>query len=172
MSINREKSDFHNDPIGVPRLAAVGSVLVYGLVVMEFFYMASPFAAYFYSAYGPGLDWFGQSELTAWATQFELPHIVSQTTSWVVNAHTAIGLIPLMIGMSVFVSAAYKVYRHKFTVDKVLQSGLYAHIRHPQYACLTVASFGTLFIWPRMLAVLGFALVVVLCKASTSFCKR
>jgi len=28
----------------------------YLLIAFEFFYMASPFAAYFYAVYGPGLD--------------------------------------------------------------------------------------------------------------------
>lgn len=157
---NERVGKFNSD--AVPRVAALSTTALYALVALEFFYMASPFAAYFYSAYGPGLDWLSSSDLTAWTTRFVLPHIVSQTTSLLVNSHTIAGLLLLFIGLIGFGIGAYRVYRGKFGNGAIIQTGLYKYIRHPQYSCLIIASFGTLLIWPRMLAVVGFAFVIML----------
>jgi len=151
-----------NHPGRVPRVAILSTSAFYALIVLEFFYMASPFATYFYSAYGPGLDWLGKSETTAWTTRFILPHIVSQTPSLLVNAHTIAGLMFLLLGLLGFAIGAFRIYREKLGSGGIVQSGLYKYIRHPQYASVIVASFGTLLIWPRMLAVIGFAFVLVL----------
>ena len=144
-----------------PRVAAYATTAFYVLIVLEFFYMASPFAVYFYSAYGPGLHWLGDSDVTAWTTRFVLPHIVSQTNSVLINSHTIIGLTLFTIGIVGFGFGAYRVYRNKLGSGQIVQTGFYKRIRHPQYACLMLASLGTLLIWPRMLAVVGFVLVVI-----------
>jgi len=163
MAKHKENKELAPEVFGaVPRVAVLSTTAFYALVVLEFFYMASPFAAYFYSAYGPGLDWLGNGELTAWTTRFFLPHIVSQTTSILVNSHTLVGLVLLLFGLFGFTIGAYRVYRGKFNGAAIIQSGVYNYIRHPQYSSLIIASFGTLLIWPRMLAVVGFALVIVL----------
>ena len=53
------------------RRALWASFAFYVLIAFEFFYMASPFAAYFYAVYGPGLDWFaGPRVRTNWIIQF------------------------------------------------------------------------------------------------------
>ena len=49
----------------------------YALIAFEFFYMASPFAAYFYSVYRPSLNLLGDVPLLSGLTGFFLPHIVS-----------------------------------------------------------------------------------------------
>ena len=59
--------------------AAFAACLFYAVVAFEFFYMASPFAAYFYGVYGPGLDLLSQNSMFALLTQFFLPHIVRET---------------------------------------------------------------------------------------------
>ena len=53
----------HNQARG----ALWASISFYVLIAFEFFYMASPFAAYLYAVYGPGLDWLQASSATSWA---------------------------------------------------------------------------------------------------------
>jgi hypothetical protein len=54
--------------------------LVYGLVMFEVVLIVSPFAFYFYAAYGPTLKWLNHSTATAWLTGFLLPHAVLTTS--------------------------------------------------------------------------------------------
>ena len=49
-------------------------IAVYMLITFEFFYMASPFALYFYSLYRPGLTFLEKIPAIAWITGFFLPH--------------------------------------------------------------------------------------------------
>ena len=46
----------------------------YLIIVLEFLYMISPLALYFYSAYGPALNLLHRSPSTAWLTAFFLQH--------------------------------------------------------------------------------------------------
>jgi len=43
--------------------------VIYGLVMFEVIIMISPFAFYFYAAYGPTLKWLNHSRATAWLTE-------------------------------------------------------------------------------------------------------
>jgi hypothetical protein len=47
--------------------------------MFEVIIMISPFAFYFYAAYGPTLKWLNHSTATAWLTGFLLPHAVFTT---------------------------------------------------------------------------------------------
>ena len=58
------------------RAVAIG----YGLVMFEVVIMVSPFAFYFFAAYGPTLKWLNHSVATAWLTGFLLPHAVFTTS--------------------------------------------------------------------------------------------
>ncbi len=69
------------------RRALWASFAFYVLIAFEFFYMASPFAAYFYAVYGPGLDWLQASGPTSWIIQFFMPHLVSETRSVLIDVH-------------------------------------------------------------------------------------
>lgn len=54
-----------------------GSVVVFYLLIgLEIIIMVSPFAAYFYGAYGPLLNLLYAYPATAWLTSFFLPHAV------------------------------------------------------------------------------------------------
>ena len=70
------------------RRALFASGAFYALVAFEFFYMASPFGAYLYAVYGPGLDWLEASGSTSWLIQFFLPHLVEETSSVLVDLAT------------------------------------------------------------------------------------
>ena len=74
-----------------------GAAIFYFLIAFEFFYMAGPFAAYFYSVYAPALNFFNNIPLLSWLNGFFLPHAVRETSSAFINAHEIIGAI-LAIG--------------------------------------------------------------------------
>src|SRR5918992_3958554 len=64
--------------------------LFYAIFVLEILFMISPAALYFYSVYGPALNFLDASPATAWLTQFFLPHI-STTASPVLNGLGELG---------------------------------------------------------------------------------
>ena len=148
----------------------------YGLIAFEFFYMASPFGAYFYSVYGPGLDWLQQFGFSGWTIWFFLPHIVEETQSHVINAAESFGIILFFGGILAFVAGAFQVYRAKLTKSGAVMGGLYRYIRHPQYLALMVASTGMLLIWPRFLVLFSTCLLflayILLAKAEEKMCLR
>lgn len=123
----------------------------YLLIAFEFFYMASPFAAYFYAVYGPGLNTLQEWGLSGWMLWFFLPHIVAETKSTLINFVPVLGKFLFLSGLFGFTLGAFQVYRAKICKLGIVTGGLYRHIRHPQYAALIVASLGMLLIWPRFL---------------------
>lgn len=127
----------------------------YLIIVLEFFYMATPFALYFYSAYLPGLEALNRSPWTAWMTAFFLPHF-APTTSLPVNVAPIIGATLTGIGMLGFTAAAVQVYSRKLRRLGAATGGLYRFVRHPQYAFLILAGAGMLLLWPRYLMVIFF----------------
>ena len=152
------------------------SAAFYALIAFEFFYMFSPFAAYFYAVYGPGLDWLQQIGLTHWTLWFFLPHVVSDTRSPVIDALTAIGLVLLFGGILAFLIGAVQVYRAKLRRSDAVMKGLYRYIRHPQYLALIIASIGMLLVWPRFLVLFSTILVIFiyvgLARAEEAICLK
>ncbi len=164
------------DRNGLTRGAFWASAAFYVLVAFEFFYMASPFAAYFYSVYGPGLDLLGDSQTTSWLVGFFLPHIAAQTKSWLVDADKVAGAILTAAGICGFAIGAFRIYANKLRNKEMVESGVYRWIRHPQYLALMIASFGLLLIWPRFLVLFGFVTVVfvyvLLSRSEERRCRR
>ncbi len=152
------------------------SVALYGLVALEFFYMASPFAAYIYGAYGPALSWLRLNEATTWLVAFFLPHIVRETGSPVLDLHELIGGVVFVVGLAGFTLGAVPIYWSKLTQRRAIVGGVYRWIRHPQYLALMVASLGMLLLWPRYLVVVGFITVcftyVLLARVEERACTR
>ena len=130
--------------------------LFYGLIAFEFFYMASPFALYFYSAYRPGLNILLHVPGMAWLTGFFLPHIVVETSSNFINLHNIVGAILTIIGFLLFCFTAFQVYYAKIFKKGLVTGGIYKYIRHPQYTFFALCSFGLLLLWPRFLVLLMF----------------
>ena len=172
MTIDGKTGD---DTVSARRALWVSSVF-YVLIAFEFFYMASPFAAYLYSIYGPGLDWLQASGTTSWMIQFFMPHFVEETRSVLIDVHEFIGAVLLIGGTSGFAISAIQVYRAKLRRDDAVMFGLYRHIRHPQYLGLIVASIGMLLIWPRYLVLIATVTVIfvyiALAKAEEGICQR
>lgn len=128
----------------------------YLLIAFEFFYMASPFAMYFYSVYRPSLNFLNQFPGGAWLVSFFLPHIVIETSSALMNSHNVVGTVLAAVGFMAFCIGAGQVYYHKLTRKGAVTGGVYNIIRHPQYAAFILCSFGLLMLWPRFIVLVMF----------------
>lgn len=124
--------------------------------------MVSPFAFYWYSLYAPALQGLHRSKATAWLDAFFLPHSVI-TTSWILEfLRWKAGPLCLSAGIIGFAVCAAQVYQAKLRKSGVVQSWIYGRVRHPQYVFLTIAGFGLLTMWPRIIILilyLGMAFV-------------
>ena len=136
------------------------TAIFYALIAFEFFYMASPFAIYFYSVYQPSLNFLNQYPGVAWLVSFFLPHIVIETSSPLVNTHNVVGAVLAAIGYLAFFIGAGQVYYHKLARKGAVTGGIYNVIRHPQYAALALCSFGLLVLWPRYLVLVMFVAIL------------
>jgi len=127
----------------------------YGLIAFEFFYMASPFALYFYSVYAPGLSFINHNRLLAWLSSTFLPHF-AVTSAGPLNRLAWLGTGLFLLGLLGFCLGAGQVYYHKLARKGAVTGGIYRSIRHPQYAALALSSFGLLLLWPRFIVLLSF----------------
>ncbi|UCG66093.1 MAG: isoprenylcysteine carboxylmethyltransferase family protein [Deltaproteobacteria bacterium] len=144
-------------PHGTSVKRAAWTVAVfYILIAFEFFYMASPFAIYFYSVCRPGLNFLNQVPGAAWLTSFFLPHIVAETSSTLVNLHNVVGAVLAILGFVTFCVGAGQVYYYRLTRKGAVTGGIYNIIRHPQYASFALCSFGLLLLWPRYIVLVMF----------------
>ena len=128
----------------------------YVLIALEFLYMASPFAVYFYSVYGPGLNFINKYPALVWLSTVFLPHIVVDTSSMLVNSHNIVGGVFFITGFLGFCITAGQVYYYKLARKGVVTGGIYNFTRHPQYLSLAICSFGLLLFWPRFIVILPF----------------
>ncbi len=117
--------------------------------------MATPFGILLYSFYDPFLAGARQSELTAWVAAFFLPQSVAATNSSFIE-FMRYGEYLFYIGLVGFLASAAPVYWAKLTRKGVVNSFIYAYIRHPQYLFFMLSAFGLLFIWPRMMMLILF----------------
>jgi protein-S-isoprenylcysteine O-methyltransferase Ste14 len=158
-----------------PKGLAYTALAYYLVVAFEFFYMVTPFAAYFYGVYGPALDRLGAIPSIAWLGTFFLPHIVIDTGAPWIDAHNAIGATLFVVGLLGFGVGAAQIYTSKLRRGGEVVTGLYAHVRHPQYLALMVASAGMVLIWPRFLVLIGFIAIVfvyaALARAEERICR-
>jgi len=133
----------------------------YLIIVLEFLYMISPFALYFYSAYGPALNLLHRSPSTAWLTAFFLPHF-SHTSSLLLNGLHEVGELVALSGLLIFGIGATQIYWAKIRRKNAVTGGVYAYIRHPQYLGLAILGFATMLIWPRFLVLVCYVTMLFL----------
>ena len=126
-----------------------GAALAYCLIGIEIIIMISPFALYFYSAYGPLLDFFFARPYLSWTAEFFLPHMVFLDDPLVLGI-SYLQLL-LVIGLLLFFVAAIPLYYGRFTGRGVVKLSFYAKCRHPQYLFLAISGFGLLLYWPRFI---------------------
>ncbi|MFQ5771147.1 MAG: methyltransferase family protein [bacterium] len=122
--------------------------LFYLIIGIEIIYMISPFAIYYYSTYGPSLNFLHTLPQTAWLSGFFLPHYVN-TSSFLLNSYQIVGWILVLVGFLFFLIGAGQIYYCKFTKKGAVTGGIYKFIRHPQYVAFAVMGFGLLLAWPR-----------------------
>jgi len=134
---------------GATKKTIWGVVLFYLLIAFEIFYMAGPFAAYFYGVYNPVLNFFNQSPILSVLNSFFLPHVARETTSALIDAHNYVGTILAVSGFAVFCVGACQIYYSKFTRRGAVTGGIYNFVRHPQYTAFGVCGLGLLILWPR-----------------------
>ncbi len=133
----------------------------YIIIGLEFLFMISPFALYFYSSYGNVLNFFHRWPATAWLTGFFLPH-VSMTTSPVINSLKPWGFRLAGLGLLLFLAGVIQIYGAKLLRRPEVTGGLYRISRHPQYLALAILGFGVLLIWPRFLVLIAFVTMLFL----------
>jgi len=126
-----------------------GVVLFYLLIAFEIFYMAGPFAIYFYGIYNPILNFFNQSPILSILNRFFLPHAARETSIAFINAHNYAGTILAVSGFAVFCIGACQIYYSKFARKGAVTGGIYNFIRHPQYTSFAICGLGLLILWPR-----------------------
>lgn len=153
-----------------------GAFAFYFLIAFEFFYMAGPFAMYFYSVYAPVLNFFNNSPTLAWLSRFFLPHAVRSTSSILINSLEVVGVILAIIGFLAFCVGAIQVYYYKLAKKGIVIGGIYNIVRHPQYASFIVCSFGLLILWPRYIVAILFVTMVffyyLLAKVEEAECEN
>ena len=130
--------------------------VIYGLVMFEVVIMVSPFAFYFYAAYGPTLKWLNHSDATAWLTGFLLPHAVFTTSPFLEFLRWDLGRYAFGLGLLAFIILATQIYGSKLFSRRMVNSGVYRYIRHPQYLSLGFSAFGLFTMWPRTVIFLLF----------------
>ena len=130
--------------------------VLYGLVMFEVIIMISPFAFYFYAAYGPTLKWLNHSRATAWLTGFVLPHAVFTTSPFLEFLRWDLGRYAFGLGLLGFFLFTVQIYGSRLFRRKVVTSWGYRYIRHPQYLCLGISAFGLFTMWPRVIIFLLF----------------
>ena len=128
----------------------------YLVLAFEFFYMASPFAAYFYSVYSPGLAFLGKFESFRFLVSFFLPHIVSETSSLMLDIRNLVGVLLFFGGGAAFLWAMCQVYWAKIRRKGAVLGGMYRFIRHPQYTALAICGLGMLILWPRYVILVSY----------------
>ena len=109
----------------------------YVLIALEVLFMITPFAIYFYGVYGPILEWLSSNHLTAWTTEFFLPHMVF-VDNLLLNLLSYLQAM-FVIGLVLFFVAAVPLYFGRLTGQGVVSFGPYARLRHPQYLALAIS---------------------------------
>ena len=132
----------------IKNAVAPAAWLVYLIIGIEIIYMISPLAIYYYSTYGPSLNFLHNQPQTAWLSGFFLPHYV-ETSSFLLNSYQIVGWVLVLVGFLFFLVGAGQIYYYKFTKKGAVTGWIYKIIRHPQYVAFSIMGFGLLLAWPR-----------------------
>jgi len=136
------------------RLLVWATTVGYFLIALEVLFMITPFAIYFYGVYGPILEWLSSNHLTAWTTEFFMPHMVFVDDP-LLNLLSYLQAL-FVIGLALFLMAAVPLYFGRLTGKGVVSFGPYSRLRHPQYLALAISGFGLLLYWPRFIVLIFY----------------
>jgi len=137
-----------NEPTSKRSLLLLAALL-YFLMALEIVVMITPFAVYFYSLYGPVLEFFSGREYLGWLADFFLPHLVFTEDPLIIGMSYL--MLLFIFGLVIFLASALPLYYVRIFKRGVQVDGLYSVVRHPQYLGLAVSGLGLLFYWPRFL---------------------
>jgi protein-S-isoprenylcysteine O-methyltransferase Ste14 len=137
------------------------AIVLYFVIGLEILIMISPAAGFFYAAFNPFLLTLARSPATRWLTAFYLPHMVSPPDLFL-TVIRVLGSFLFTAGAAVFLVCAGQVYYRKFTRTGIALGGLYRWIRHPQYLGLALTGAGLSILWPRLLTVALWSVMVIL----------
>ena len=143
------------------RTALLGIVVLYFVICLEILIMISPFAGFFYAVFNPFLVQLAAHPATVWLTAFFLPHMVLPSSFLLVAIRVA-GSFLVVAGLLLFLVCALQIYYAKFGRKGAVTGGLYRFIRHPQYLALAMAGIGLAILWPRILGVALWCVMVFL----------
>ncbi len=101
----------------------------------------------------PGVDWFSH----------DAGHLLEMMFGWKTNPHAGpFHLLSYIFigGGFVLISAGWKVLYDAQQRHELATSGVYSHIRHPQYVGFIAVMFGFLLQWPTLLTLAMFPVLV------------
>src|SRR5215467_16063108 len=142
------------------RFLSVASVGAFLIATSEMIFMASPFAAYFYSAYSPVLTWTESRSFLIWLTDFFVPHLSTPSSACFAGLLKFPRYLTL-VGLASFAVHAVYLYWTKFVRKTMATALLYRYVRHPQYLSFAVAGLGLIFSWPRFINLLLFFVMLI-----------
>ena len=142
------------------RFFAVATVGAFLIAISEMVFMASPFAAYFYSAFSPVLKWTENHSYLMWLTDFFVPHLSTPASAWF-GSLLKLPRYLTFVGIASFATHAGYLYWMKFVRKRVATGLLYRYVRHPQYLSFAVAGLGLVFYWPRFINLLLFFVMLI-----------
>ena len=103
----------------------------------------------------PQVDWFSH----------DAGHLLEMMFGWKANPHSGPFhvLSFLFIGGGfILLSMAWRVLHEAQGTHRLATTGIYARVRHPQYAAFIVIMFGFLLQWPTLLTLAMFPILVVM----------
>jgi methanethiol S-methyltransferase len=101
----------------------------------------------------PGVDWFSH----------DAGHLLEMMFGWNVNPHAGPFHILSYIfigGGFILISAGWKVLYDAQRKHELATTGVYSHVRHPQYLGFIAVMFGFLLQWPTLLTLAMFPVLV------------
>lgn len=136
-----------------PPLGAFSAFIIALFTEMYGFPLSIYFLAPWFESKFPDINWFAHDSGHFWEMIF----------GWKSNPHfgpfhwASLGLI--FLGFSVL-SAAWPVLHGALRSGTLAQTGIYARMRHPQYAGFVLIMFGFLLQWPTVLTLIMFPILV------------
>jgi len=101
----------------------------------------------------PNVDWFSH----------DAGHLLEMLFGWRANPHAGPFHVLSFIfigGGFILISAGWKTLYEAQRRDALATSGVYAHVRHPQYVGFILVMFGFLLQWPTLLTLAMFPVLV------------
>ena len=103
----------------------------------------------------PNIDWFSH----------DAGHLLEMLFGWKANPHMGpfhLLSFAFIIGGFGVISAGWKVLYEAQRRHALATSGIYCHVRHPQYVGFILVMFGFLLQWPTLLTLAMFPVLVVM----------